>query len=87
MRTKSSDFKTIVASNLLLYEREEKELNMLLFGEILDHVARADRVLSEDGGHLLLIGRTGVGRRTAVTLVCYLHRYEFCTPAVTRDYG
>lgn len=87
LRVKNDEFKTVVAQNLTLYEREEKELNMLLFTEILDHIARVDRVLSEDGGHLLLIGRTGVGRRTAVTLVCYLHNYEFATPAVTRDYG
>ena len=86
-RTKAEDFKNIVAQQLLLYQREEKELNMLLFTEILDHVARVDRVISQDGGHLLLVGKTGVGRRTAVTLACYIHKMTMSTPNVTRGYG
>lgn len=28
-------------------------------------IARVDRVLSSKGGHLLLVGRSGVGRRQA----------------------
>lgn len=39
----NDDFKTIVAQGILTYEREYKELHMLLFDEILDHIARVDR--------------------------------------------
>jgi dynein heavy chain 2 len=86
-RSKIDDFKGVISLQLTLYEREEKELNMLLFTEILDHVARVDRVISQDGGHILLVGKTGVGRRSAVTLACYLHRMTMSTPNVTRGYG
>ena len=47
----------------MFFEREEKDLGLLLFPQVLDHLARIDRVLSQPGGHLLLAGRSGVGRR------------------------
>lgn len=71
----------------MYYEREEKELNMLLFPEILNNVARIDRVLSKAGGQLLLVGRSGVGKKTASLLVAYMLRYRFVSPAITRNYG
>ena len=38
-------------------------------------------------GHLLLVGRSGVGRRNAVTIASYMLGYEFFTPSVPREYG
>lgn len=68
------------------YEREFKALGMLLFPEIVARLARLDRVLSAPGGSALLIGRPGVGRRTCVTLACYMHDMEVLTPRMGRDY-
>ena len=45
------------------FEREFKELHMLLFPEVLHRIAHFDRVLSIPGGALLLCGSSGVGRR------------------------
>ncbi|OQR98203.1 dynein heavy chain [Achlya hypogyna] len=81
------DFQAAVAQGIVLYEREEKELHMLLFDEILDHVAVVDRALSEPGGALLLIGSAGVGRRTATTLLAHMLGYRFFTPTLTRHYN
>ena len=50
---------------------------------MLEHLARVDRVLSQDGGHLLLAGRSGVGRRSATTLVAYMLGFHFVTPMVS----
>jgi dynein heavy chain 2 len=63
----------ILSQGLHLYEREEKELNMLLFPEVLEQLSRVDRVLSKPMGCLLLVGRSGVGRRNAVTLISHMH--------------
>ena len=87
VRVSLSDLKTIVTQGLVYYEREEKELNMLLFPEILSNVARVDRVLSRSGGQLLLVGRSGVGKKTVAVLISYMLRYRFHTPAITRGYG
>lgn len=50
-------------------------------------MARVDRVLTTPGGSLLMAGRSGVGRRTAVTLVSHMHQMELFTPRITRGYG
>ncbi|KAJ1446203.1 dynein heavy chain and region D6 of dynein motor-domain-containing protein [Pelagophyceae sp. CCMP2097] len=83
-RLGAEQFLACVTRGQEYYERENSELKMLLFAEILDHVARVDRVLSCPGGNLLLVGRSGVGRRTAAQLVAYMRGCEFHAPSVTR---
>lgn len=85
-RVSNKEFKQIVSEFLHNYERENKNLRMLLFPEILDHIAYEDRVLSRPGGSLLLVGDSGVGRRTATQLVCFIHRMTFCSPNITLSY-
>ena len=67
--------------------REHHELDILLFHEVLDHIARVDRVLTSPGGSLLLSGQSGVGRRTAVSLVAHMHQLELFTPHISRSYS
>lgn len=62
-------------------------MNIQLFKEVLDHIARVDRVLSKRGGSLLLVGQTGVGRRVAVTLTAHMHRMTTTSPNITRGYN
>lgn len=66
--------------------REHHELDILLFHEVLDHIARIDRVLTTPGGSLLLSGRSGVGRRTAVQVAAHMHQMEIVTPHISRNY-
>ena len=86
-RMSEEDFKKLVTQGIMYYEREERDLNMLLFSETLEHIARIDRILSSFSGHMLLVGRSGVGRRNAVTIASYMLGYEYYTPAVPREYG
>lgn len=69
------------------YSRDNKELDLLLFGEVCDFVSRVDRVLSRPGGSLLLAGRSGVGRHTATQLVSHMHGWTLFTPKVSRGYS
>ncbi len=57
-----------------IFERENRDLEAVMIRELLDLVSRCDRVLSAPGGSLLLSGRSGVGRRTAVCIVAALHQ-------------
>lgn len=86
VRIPSDEFSTVVAQAIVLYEREEKDLHMLLFDEILDHLAIVERILSEPGGSMLLVGSSGVGRRSATTLIAYMLGYTLFSPSVTRTY-
>jgi len=58
-----------------------------VFKEVLDNLARVERVLTMPGGSLLLAGRSGVGRRTAVLLVAHMHQMELVTPKINRGYS
>ncbi|GBG24746.1 Cytoplasmic dynein 2 heavy chain 1 [Hondaea fermentalgiana] len=80
VRTSLEDFEEMVQHGLMMYEREESELNLRLFPEMLQNVAHVDRVLSEASGSLMLVGRSGVGRRTSVMLVAHMRKMRFLTP-------
>ena len=54
--------------------------------QVLERLARFDRVLSQPGGSLLLCGQSGVGRRSCLLLMAYMHLMEFFTPKMTRTY-
>ncbi|KAG5475409.1 hypothetical protein LSCM1_03523 [Leishmania martiniquensis] len=72
---------------LVRYSREFKELYIPLIPEILCWVTYVDRVLARPGGHLVLIGSTGVGRRNAVLLAAYQQRREVVSVNMTYGYG
>ncbi|KAF1791084.1 P-loop containing nucleoside triphosphate hydrolase [Phytophthora cactorum] len=61
-RIASDEFSQVVTQGMVLYEREEKDLHMLLFDEILEHLTIVERVLSEPGGSMLLVGNSGYTR-------------------------
>ena len=86
-RMPEEDYKKLVSQSIMYYEREEREINLLLFQESLEHVSHIDRVLSSSTGHALLVGRCGVGRRNAATIAAYMLGYDIFTPAVSRSYG
>ncbi|XP_056138994.1 cytoplasmic dynein 2 heavy chain 1 [Lampris incognitus] len=86
-RLNSADLRQVIQKGVVLYSRDNKELDLLLFWEVFDFVSRVDRVLSQPGGSLLLAGRSGVGRRTATCLVSHMHGYTLHTPKISRSYS
>ena len=66
--------------------RENRDLDLLIFREVLQNMAYVDRVLSMPGGSLLMAGRNGVGRRSAVTVVAHMHQMALHTPKISRGY-
>ena len=81
-----ADFEQLVSQKLLSFEREHKELDITLFHEVLERLARFNRVLSRPRGSLLLIGSSGVGRRTGITLAAYMSHMAMVSPNVSRKY-
>lgn len=67
--------------------RDTKEIDYLIFREVLETVAKIDRVLTQPSGSLVLAGRSGVGRRTAVMLVAHMHQVNIVSPKISRGYG
>ncbi|XP_073414467.1 cytoplasmic dynein 2 heavy chain 1 isoform X2 [Dendrobates tinctorius] len=82
----SADFKDVIKKGVIQFSRDNRELDILLFHEVLDFMSRVDRVLSFPGGSLLLAGRSGVGRRTVTSLVSHMHGATLFTPKISRGY-
>lgn len=87
MKTEKYKFDVNVMYMYLFVGRENRDLDILIFREVLDNIARVDRVLTLPGGSLLTAGRSGVGRRTAVLLVAHMHQMHLFSPKVSRAYG
>eukprot|EP01105_Mastigella_eilhardi_P023120 TRINITY_DN578_c0_g1_i21.p1 TRINITY_DN578_c0_g1~~TRINITY_DN578_c0_g1_i21.p1 ORF type:complete len:3400 (+),score=883.23 TRINITY_DN578_c0_g1_i21:3362-13561(+) len=86
-KVSKKELQPIIARGIILYQREVKDLNITLFAEIVDHFARVNRVLSREGGSLLLVGKSGVGRSTAIAVTAHLNRLHIFTPNITRTYN
>ncbi|XP_073518216.1 cytoplasmic dynein 2 heavy chain 1 isoform X2 [Phyllobates terribilis] len=82
----SADFKDFIRKGVIQFSRDNRDLDILLFHEVLDFMSRVDRVLSFPGGSLLLAGRSGVGRRTVTSLVTHMHGAMLFTPKISRGY-
>ena len=81
------DYKKHIQQYLVQHEREIKSLDLVVLPEILGWISRIDRVLSNEGGSLLLCGRSGVGRREVVSLCAYALRMQLIELKMGRDYG
>ena len=55
--------------------------------QVLETMARVDRVLTAPGGSLLMAGRSGVGRRTAVTVMANYHGIKLIAPNIVMGYS
>ena len=62
-------------------------MKALPFREVLENVSRFDRVLTSPGGSLLLCGRSGVGRRTALAIASSMNNIKIISPKINRSYG
>jgi len=83
-----SDYKKLVEDGLKSYEREVKDMPIELVQECMDQLARIDRCLGgANQNDILLVGRSGGGRRSAVSLMSHLQRLSIFSPAPARHYG
>lgn len=86
-QTKLDDLKKSCDASLVLYCRENADLNVQLIPEVLSWMARVDRVLSQENGHLLMVGRSGVCGSEIIRLVAFNSRLEVSCLSMTREYN
>jgi len=82
-----SDVVTVIKKGIIMFEREIKDLNLVLFPDALQTIMRIERVLTRPGSNLLMVGASGVGRRSLLSLACYLHGIEIVSPSTVRGYS
>ena len=82
------DYRTLIQEGMKSYEREVKELGILLFDEVLENMAKIDRVLSSSQKNdLFLIGKAGVGRRSMLNLVASMQNMQIFSPLIGKSYS
>ncbi len=58
---------------------DETNLNLVLFSDIVLHICRVSRCLIMERGHILLVGLTGSGKQSAITLGALLSSCKLMT--------
>jgi dynein heavy chain 2, cytosolic len=81
------DFNRLISQGLVQFGRDVKPLNILVVDDVLERISKLDRTLSRPGGCALLVGPSGLGRRTCLSLAAYLLRYETYTPRLPRGFS
>ncbi|CAD7952833.1 unnamed protein product, partial [Amoebophrya sp. A25] len=85
---RKEDYRTLIVEGLKTYEREARTLGIELFDEVLENLAKIDRVLaSKQMNDLFLIGKAGVGRRSLVHLMSNLQAMTVFSPSLSTRYG
>lgn len=56
-------------------------MDLLIIPELLSLTSAISRALSEAGGHVLLAGRSGVGRRSALRIAATIQGAKLISPA------
>mmetsp|Transcript_4718 Transcript_4718/g.3248 ORF Transcript_4718/g.3248 Transcript_4718/m.3248 type:complete len:116 (+) Transcript_4718:2267-2614(+) len=62
-------------------------MNLVMFLDACDHVARICRVLRQPMGNALLLGVGGSGRQSLSRLSTYINSYKIFQIEVTKSYG
>ncbi|CAG0883700.1 unnamed protein product [Cyprideis torosa] len=86
-RMERQDFEQTMEKGIARFNREQFELDVLLFPELLRLMSSMDRVLTRPGGSALMIGRAGVGRRPAAGVIACMHGLTVYMPRVTAGYA
>ncbi len=86
-RVKPDFIENLLVKAINRFNAENYEIRALPFQELLDTVSRLDRVLTAPGGSLLLCGRSGVGRRTALAIASSMNHMRIFSPKISRAYG
>ena len=85
-RLSKEDYLHVIEQGLLLYEREFKEIKLILLDEVLHLISSLDRALSRSYS-VLLAGRSGIGRKICTSLVALMLRMDFLSPSLGKDYS
>jgi dynein heavy chain len=61
-------------------------MDLVIFGFVIEHVSRINRILKQPNGHALLIGIGGTGRTSAARIATFIADYELFQIEMAKKY-
>jgi dynein heavy chain len=77
----------ILKSTLAKYNDENAAMDLVLFEDAVRHVCRISRIIMQPGGHALLVGVGGMGKRSLARLAAYICQFSLELITITQTYG
>lgn len=82
----TSVLKTVVEGQLAEYNESNPIMNLVLFDQAVQHVARICRIMY-NGGNALFCGVGGSGKQSLSRLASFICKYHFVRLTMSNDYG
>ncbi|CAH8459226.1 unnamed protein product [Dicrocoelium dendriticum] len=79
--------KAIVEELLANYRESEGNMDMVLFNDALEHLSTVHRILRLDGGHALLVGVSGSGKKCLAKLAAFIANVKTFEITLRRGYN
>ena len=77
----------ILKTCLTKYNDENATMDLVLFEDAVRHVCRISRIIQQPGGHALLVGVGGMGKRSLARLAAYICAFSLELITITQTYG
>lgn len=84
---KLDEIRNYIIGKLNVFNEEEYAVQLVVFDEVVEHIAKIDRVLRQPLGHLLLVGASGVGKTTLSRFVSWINGLKVFQIKAGRNYS
>eukprot|EP00946_MAST-07B_sp_MAST-7B-sp1_P001405 g1405.t1 len=78
---------TVLKGALARYNDENAAMDLVLFEDAQRHICRIARIVKQPGGHALLVGVGGMGKRSLARLAAYICGFSLEQITITQTYG
>lgn len=76
------DWSSAIKQGIVQYGRDSQQLDVLVNVELLKLCASVAKVLTVSSGHAVLVGRSGIGRKSAIKIVSALQSAHIIIPTI-----